>query len=201
MLVKHNKNSKGFIQIPILIAIIISVLIVGTGGYFGVRQYQSYQAKKIEKEKVAIEQKQKEDKETKAQEDAKAAEVEKLRHEVEELKKSQAKIENTKPPVTPEIKKTFSTAQIVSQNKKFIVNIICQTGDGSVYGSGVVIERSQNGLIILTNYHVTKYAKTPPAGVPPCIVVGSGAGLGESNEFYYGQPIYYPNVASQDTMS
>lgn len=49
----------------------------------------------------------------------------------------------------------------------------------------------------MTNYHVTKYAKTPPAGVPPCIV-GDSIGLGE---YYYGQPIYYPNVASQDLMS
>jgi len=41
---------KGFIQIPILIAIIVGVLAVGGGSYFGVKQYQNYQAI-IEKEK------------------------------------------------------------------------------------------------------------------------------------------------------
>ena len=36
------KNQKGFIQIPLLIAIISGVLILGGAGYFGVKQYQKY---------------------------------------------------------------------------------------------------------------------------------------------------------------
>ena len=47
MLINQNKNSKGFIQIPILIAIIVGILIVGAGGYFGLRQYQNIQNKKM----------------------------------------------------------------------------------------------------------------------------------------------------------
>ncbi|MBI2123819.1 MAG: hypothetical protein HYU04_01100 [Candidatus Wildermuthbacteria bacterium] len=49
------RNQSGFIQIPILIAIIAGILVLGGGGYFGVRQYKSYQAKQIEKEGVAQE--------------------------------------------------------------------------------------------------------------------------------------------------
>jgi len=190
------KNQKGFIQIPLLIAIIAGVLVLGGGGYFGVKQYQNYQVQKVEKERIALEQKQKEDEEAKTQEDAKASEIEDLRREVEELKKSQSKLENSKPPTTPNTKKTLPTAEIVSANKKFIVSIICQTGNGSVFGSGVIIGKSQGSLIVLTNYHVTQYAKIPPAGVPPC-VVGDSIGLGE---YYYGQPIYYPSIASQNLM-
>lgn len=40
------KTKKGFIQIPLLIAIIAGVLVLGGGGYFGVKQYQSIQKEK-----------------------------------------------------------------------------------------------------------------------------------------------------------
>ncbi len=40
------KNPKGFIQIPILIAIIVGILVLGGIGYFGVKQYQSSQRDK-----------------------------------------------------------------------------------------------------------------------------------------------------------
>ncbi len=46
------KSQKGFIQIPLLIAIVAGVLILGSAGYFGVKQYQNYQLAKIEKEKI-----------------------------------------------------------------------------------------------------------------------------------------------------
>lgn len=95
MLIKHNKNSKSFIQIPIFIAIIISVLIVGAGGYFGVRQYQSYQAQKIEKEKLAQES------ERLKQEEAEQKEKEK--QEMEKLKKEVENLKNQKPQIIKEI--------------------------------------------------------------------------------------------------
>lgn len=48
----HPKiNRKGFIQIPILIAIIIGLLAVGGAGYFGIKQYQNYQNKNNAEEK------------------------------------------------------------------------------------------------------------------------------------------------------
>src|SRR3989338_6838358 len=49
------KNQKGFIQIPLLIAIIAGVLVLGGGGYFGVKQYQNYQAEKVEERRLAQE--------------------------------------------------------------------------------------------------------------------------------------------------
>jgi hypothetical protein len=43
---KEKINPNGFIQIPLFIAIIAGILVFGSGGYFGVKQYQSYQAEK-----------------------------------------------------------------------------------------------------------------------------------------------------------
>ncbi|MEI8270981.1 MAG: trypsin-like peptidase domain-containing protein, partial [bacterium] len=52
------KIQKGFIQIPLLIAIVVGVLVLGSVGYFGVKQYQTSQTEKITKEKLAQEQAQ-----------------------------------------------------------------------------------------------------------------------------------------------
>ncbi len=188
----EEKSQKGFIQIPLLVAIIAGVLVLGSGGYFGVKQYQSYQDRKVEKEKIVMEQKQKEDETAKVQEDAKAAEVENLKREVEELKKSQAKIEGQKSSVQPE--KKYTTSEIVSNSKYYIVNILCETPNGYVKASGISLGRDTNGdNMILTNYHVTRSAQTKSA-FPPC-VVGYQTG-----SYYYGQPVYYPNIFSQKTM-
>ncbi len=47
----HPKiNQKGFIQIPILIAIIAGLLVVGSVGYFGIKQYQNHQTRNEEKQ-------------------------------------------------------------------------------------------------------------------------------------------------------
>ncbi len=71
------KNQRGFIQIPILIAIIIGVLAIGGVGYVGVKQYQNH------KTEIAKENSQ-------ATSTPELSEVEKLRQEVEELKKKTA---------------------------------------------------------------------------------------------------------------
>ncbi|HUW71981.1 MAG TPA: hypothetical protein VMV66_02245 [Candidatus Humimicrobiaceae bacterium] len=48
----HSKiNQKGFIQIPVLIAIITGLLIVGGVGYFGIKQHQNNQNKNNNEEK------------------------------------------------------------------------------------------------------------------------------------------------------
>ena len=72
------KNQRGFIQIPILIAIIVGVLVVGGAGYVGVKQYQSHQLKNPYNE-VARENNQ-------STSTPELSEVEKLRQEVEQLK-------------------------------------------------------------------------------------------------------------------
>ena len=49
------KIQKGFIQIPILIAIIVGGSVLSGAGYVGVKQYQNYQVEKMKKEKEAQE--------------------------------------------------------------------------------------------------------------------------------------------------
>src|SRR3990167_2736140 len=68
------KHQQGFIQIPILIAIIAGILVVGGGSYVGVKQYQNHQIE------IAKENNQ-------ATSTPELSEVEKLRQEIEELKK------------------------------------------------------------------------------------------------------------------
>jgi len=48
------KYQKGFIQIPLLIAIIAGVLILGGGGYFGTKQYQKIKRENETKENLDI---------------------------------------------------------------------------------------------------------------------------------------------------
>ena len=43
------KKQSGFIQTSILIAIIAGVLVLGGGGYIGIKQYQNYRFEKTEK--------------------------------------------------------------------------------------------------------------------------------------------------------
>ena len=53
------KNQKGFIQIPLFIVIIASVLVIGGVGYIGVTQYKNYQTEKVAREKM-VQEKEKE---------------------------------------------------------------------------------------------------------------------------------------------
>lgn len=136
------KNQKGFIQIPLLIAIIAGVLVLGGGGYFGVKQYQSYQAEKIKKEKQLQEllttQQQ---------------ELEGTKKEIQKLKSQPG------PPQTPR-------SQEIDYNHiplRSIVRLVCtgdllkslaleQSGIGAfITGSGTIF--TEDGRI-LTNAHV-----------------------------------------------
>ena len=83
------KNQKGFIQISILIAIIAGVLILGGGGYLGVKQYQNYKSEQIEQKKLAeLNQRNEEERQNKLQEllDSQSGELEKQKSEIEALK-------------------------------------------------------------------------------------------------------------------
>ena len=78
---KNYIRQKGFIQLPILITIIVGVLIIGGGGYFGVNKYHNYKTEKANKEKVAQDLQHQKD-----------LEVESLKREVQILKEAPKKI-------------------------------------------------------------------------------------------------------------
>jgi len=88
-------NTKGFIQIPILIAIIIGVIVISGASYFGIRQYQNKQQANILKSAVQKETEEviKQDNQTTST--VEISEVEKLRQEVDQLKKQQSKAEQS----------------------------------------------------------------------------------------------------------
>lgn len=164
-----NMNlQKGFIQIPILIAIIIGVVLVGGVSYVSVRQYQSYRAEKIEKEKQAQEKEIAFQAETKVRQKAieeaqrkKDLEVEKLRQELEVLKKKEPQIvQQTIIKEVPAPKIINDLPTIIKQWRPKIAHITCEWRDISTSGSGsgILINTtdSKDGLMlaILTNKHV-----------------------------------------------
>ncbi|OHA62858.1 MAG: hypothetical protein A2748_00815 [Candidatus Wildermuthbacteria bacterium RIFCSPHIGHO2_01_FULL_45_20] len=79
------KNQQGFIQIPLLIAIIVGILVLGGGGYYGVKQYQNSL-----KDREQVQQQA--DAQRKALEQAQT-EIEKLKQEGEIAKTKQQQLE------------------------------------------------------------------------------------------------------------
>ena len=150
------KNQKGFIQIPLLIAIIAGVLVLGGGGYFGVKQYQSYQVEKV-KEKKILQEKEKgaqvtAETQQKALEQAQA-EIEKLKQDSESAKVKQQQLEQTiksaPKPVTP------TSQDISSADLQPYLNTIgvisCFDADSNrYYGTGVLLKSGE----LMTNWHV-----------------------------------------------
>ena len=138
------KNQRGFIQIPILIAIIVGVLVVGGAGYVGVKQYQSHQLKNPQNE-VAKENNQ-------STSTPELSEIERLRQEVEQLKNQQSSSQSSAPKQevvnpAPAKRVALSNADIIKKVKPATVYI--ETTKGA--GSGMIIDA--NGYI-LTNAHV-----------------------------------------------
>lgn len=139
------KNQKGFIQIPLLIAIIAGVLVLGGGGYISVKQYQNHQTE------IAKENNQ-------ATSTSELSEVERLRQEVEQLKQQQSspKTQSSTPVPTPkqEVVNPAPAKRIALSNSDIIKKIkpaavYIETTEGA--GSGMIIDA--NGYI-LTNAHV-----------------------------------------------
>lgn len=165
------KNQKGFIQIPLLIAIIAGVLIVGGGGYLSVKGYQNA---KIEKERI-LQEKEEEiralaETQTKAFQEAQE-EIEKLRQESEQAKKRQIALEqkviDTAKAITKDL--TISSAEI-APFLSGVVNISCSEDEGS----GSLWNIPGTGYVVLTNKHVIGSSLK---GVDYCFVKIEGVGL------------------------
>jgi len=151
---KTMNKKKGFIHITLLIAIIAGVLIVGVGGYFGVKQYRSYQAQKIEKGKQTQElAKLQQDKENQTEEEKRNQnlEIAKLKEEMEALKnqKPQTIIKEEQAPVE-KTKDITITAQEIEPYLTGVVHLFC----GERQGSGSLWNFSDLGYSIMTNNHV-----------------------------------------------
>ena len=158
------KTQKGFIQIPLLIAIIAGVLVFGGGGYFGIQQYQNYKDEKIEQKKQAeLNQKTDEEQRQKLQEllDSQSAELEKQKSAIEALKNKKPEIiTQTIIKEAPAQKAGNDLPTIISQWKNRVAEVTCewQYLNGVVYasgwGSGVLFDTTALGTIVLTNKHV-----------------------------------------------
>lgn len=137
------KNPKGFIQMPILIAIVAGILVLSGAGYFGVKQYYRHLAKNSKSEN---------NQSTMAPE---LSEMDKLRQEVEELKKqtiqNRDKISSdvAYSTISTGKKSVLTNAQIIAKIKPATVYIKTQTSAGS----GMIF--STDGYV-LTNAHVVK---------------------------------------------
>ncbi len=119
-----------------------------------------------------------------------------------------------KPKITPEqvnkenivktiqkVDKKLTTNELIEKNGKYIVFVYCGAKDGDVFASGVVIGRDKNeNLIVLTNYHVIENLRKTTSDVPSCGIRVEGKEGSEGNEYYYGQPTFYPEEISKEDM-
>ncbi|OGZ35487.1 MAG: hypothetical protein A2815_00570 [Candidatus Portnoybacteria bacterium RIFCSPHIGHO2_01_FULL_40_12b] len=179
------KKQKGFIQIPLLIAIIVGVLVIGGGGYLGYTKFKSYQTNQIAKEKQIQESlknqqellKQQQEALEKAQQAVESTDASSTAT-VEELKKAIGILQNQPPKIiqkeiikevpsqvtpqaTPQATK-LDLPTIIAQWRPRIAYIECDFyANGAVLitqaGSGTMLQESNGGIILLTNSHVISY--------------------------------------------
>jgi len=158
------KNQKGFIQIPLLLSIIVSVLVLGGGGYFGIKKYQNNQAEKIEQKKQAeLNPKIGEEQRQKMQGllDSQGAELEKQKSEIGALKNKKPEIiQQTIIKEAPTPKTGNDIQSIIKQWKPVIAYIECDflySGGEfrfTLSGSGTLFKFSDGTANLFTNKHV-----------------------------------------------
>ena len=164
------KNQRGFIQIPILIAIIVGVLAIGGAGYVGIKKYQNHYVE---------ERKDTEIQKTQDTQNSQQDEIDSLKKEIEAIK-------NSKPPAPKTVIKEVprksgpDISSIISQWKKYIVQVECkfvfQDSDSvkTSFGSGLLADGPQDLGTVNTNKHVLSLdEKNAPAS---CIVRAPYAG-------------------------
>lgn len=143
------KNQRGLIQIPIFIAIIAGIFVLGGGGYLGVWQYKIYKAKKIKEVDIIKQVQEKNNFEQQAQD----VEIEKLKKEVESLKnqKLQTIIKEVPDLVaqTQEIKSSEFNPYLTGVGEITCYGNIQKSGSASIWNLG-----GSMGYVALTNAHV-----------------------------------------------
>ncbi len=131
-------NRKGFIQIPILIAIIVGVIAIGGISYLGIRQYRNNQLAQHSE----VQTPQQQNKETTTSTNP---EIEKLRQEVEALKKQQT--QQTQQTIQPPLKKIATPevdegVKVFNEWAKRAVKVTCSWKGYAHLENGQIIEGS-----------------------------------------------------------
>lgn len=190
------KTQKGFIQIPLLIAIIAGVLVLSGAGYFGVKRYQSYQTEQGNKEKLAEINKQAEqERSQKLQEslDLQSHELEKQKTEIEALKNRKPET-NTQTIIkeVPVQKAENDLPTIINQWKNRVAEVTCewQYANGVAYasarGSATIYNSAWYGRAAVTNKHVVSTILNGTE-YPPNWCVVKIYGIGETKIGYTPQ--------------
>lgn len=156
------KNQLGFIKISLLIAIIAGVLVLGGGGYFGVKQYQNYRA---EEEIIALEK----EKEAKAVAEAQQKALKQAQLEIEKLKKESIESKKKQNFLEEQVKTQIEQPKVESQNLSitsteiapYLIEaplIICHDPDlNMTLGSGSIWNiQGFSSSVIVTNEHVVE---------------------------------------------
>ena len=144
------RNQKGFIQIPLLIAIILGVLVLSGAGYVGIKKYQDHNVE---------EPKNTETQTTQDTQDFQQTEIDILKKEIEAIKNSKSPTPKTIIKEVPQ-KTEPDLSSVINQWKKYIVQIECnftyQDGSlaGTSFGSGLLGDGPQDSAVVNTNKHV-----------------------------------------------
>lgn len=180
------KIQKGFIQISILITIIIGILVVGGGSYFGYTHFKDYQAQQAEKERQV--QELAEEQQKMLEEMAKEQELAQQKiSELEEKQQVSQEVEDT----TLQVSISFIARRVVFLHCLQIEgtrSYIRSLYDVPIYepnfeGSGVIISSTGE---ILTNAHVIGIA-------PVCLVQ-----MAEAPNYSVPSPTYFADVVGID---
>jgi len=141
------KNQKRFIQTPLFMTIIVSILVIGGISYFGVKQYQSYQIEKARRNKemqTIMENQQK------TLEQAQV-EIEKLKQENESTKVKQQQLEKKifNEQQKPETQNISISASEITPYLRGVVYVDCNevSGSGSLWNI-------EGEYYLLTNQHI-----------------------------------------------
>lgn len=144
------KNQKGFIQIPTLMVIIVSGLVLAGISYVSMRQYQSDQLKSPKNTEINI---------TQDAQNSQQTEIDSLKKEIESIKNAKPTTSNTITKAVPQ-KSVPSLASIVNQWRPRIAHIECKwygpNGNllTDVLGSGLLSKDLMNTNFVFTNKHV-----------------------------------------------